>query len=352
MIASLNPGEVCTIAGNGVAGYAGDGAFALNASLNEPYDVAVDELGNIYIADSGNNVIRKVAADTGIITTEVGTGVAGFSGDKGPPFSATLNKPRAIDFDAQGNLYIADRDNSRVRRVNASSTLIETWAGNGKSGWKGDNLKATKAQLEPPEAICVDKITGHTYITGPTSGIDSKRVRLVRNDGIISTFAGSDQGIKPQEANSRAATDIQFARNDDLFVTADFEGSIYIGDQNSKNIYKVNCATNKVDIFTFQIDGKSAKLQPQGLTYSPFSRSIFINDGGSITGGSRCIRKLDLDRMTLVHIAGDGKQGFQGDSGPAVSARFNKPRGMGTDSYGNLYIADTANQRVRVIRQP
>ena len=160
------------------------------------------------------------------------------------------------------------------------------------------------------------------------------------------------RGIKPQEADSRAARDIQFSMNDDLFVAADFEGSIYIGDQNSKRLYKVDCATNKVDIFNFQIDGKPAELHPQGLAYSPFSRSLFINDGGSVTGGARRIRKLDLDRMTLVHIAGDGKQGFQGDSGPAVSARFDKPRGMGTDSYGNLYIADTANQRVRVIRQP
>ena len=353
MVANLNPGEICTIAGNGTAGYTGDGLNALNASLDQPYDVAVDELGNIYIADSGNNVIRKVSADTGIITTEVGTGMAGFSGDKGSPANATLNKPRALDFDAQGNLYIADRNNNRVRKVNASSTSIETLVGNGQTGSKGDGTKAIEAQLEPPEALCVDKSTGTVYVTGPTSGFGSKRVRMVNKNGIVSTFAGSDKGaVKPQEADYSAATDILFSINDDLFAAADFEGSVYIGDQNSKRLYKVDCASRMVDVFNFQIGGNPVELQPQGLAYSPFSRSLFINDGGSVTGGSKRIQKLDLDRMTLLHIAGDGKLGFLGDSGHAVSARFNKPRGMGTDSYGNLYIADTGNQRVRVIRQP
>lgn len=343
LIAKLRNGEICTIAGTGKAGDSGDGQQSIIAKLNEPYDVAVDELGNIYIADSGNHRIRKISVDYGTITTEVGTGEAGFSGDGGKPRKAKLNKPRGIDFDNLGNLFIADRDNRRVRRVNSSSTIIDSFAGNGNNEHEGDGLRANQASIGLPECIAVDRSTGFVYITGPTS-TSNKKVRMVNGKGAISTFAGGGAG-DPKDVGK--ATDAKFSSLDDLFVAPDSAGNVYLGDQNSKMLYKIDCITNAISVVAGNV---TTSLAPQGLAFSPSANAIYINDGGSVSNGNKRIRKLDLNTNLLTIIAGDGKAGFQGDNGHPRSARFNKPRNMCVDSYGNLYIADTGNHRIRVIR--
>jgi DNA-binding beta-propeller fold protein YncE len=357
LIAKLGNGEICTIAGTGKAGYSGDGLQSINANLNEPYDVAVDELGNIYIADSGNHRIRKISVDDGTITTDVGNGDAGFSGDGRNPRNAKLNKPRGIDFDNLGNLFISDRDNHRVRRVNSSSTTIDSFAGNGIDGRGGDGLRANQHAIGLPECIAVDRSTGFVYITGPVSGFASKKVRVVNGKGAISTFAGSGGSDNPKAGSK--ATDAKFSNLDDLFVAPDSAGNVYLGDQNSRKLYKIDCKTNSISVVagngkagSFGGDGKPLEttLEPQGLAFSTSANAIYINDGGSVMSGNKRIRKLDLNTNLLATIAGDGNAGFEGDNGPSRSARFNKPRNMCVDSYGNLYIADTGNHRIRVIR--
>jgi len=358
LVAELKPGEICTIAGNGKKGYSGDGNLAVNSSLNEPYDVAVDELGNIYIADSGNNRIRKVSVEDMTIDTEVGTGVKGFSGDGINPRNAQLDRPRGIDFDNLGNLYIADRGNHRVHKVDSGSQTIETVAGNGKAGHSGDGQPASSAELDNPESVSVDRATGRVYITGWSGSIDHKRVRMVDGTGTIHTFAGAEKGVKPEQGG--LATQVEFKNLDDLVIAAGSGETVYIGEQNSFRLYMVSDTgimttiagrgekyggpdTNK---------GIEASMSPQGLAFYAGDKTIFINDGGSVGLGNKLIRKLDIDSGNIVTVAGTGKSGFEGDGGPATSAKFKQPRGLAVDSYGNLYIADTQNHRVRVIRNP
>ena len=158
-IRKVSNGVITTVAGNGTAGFSGDNGPATSAQLNHPLGVAVDSAGNLYIADYWNNRIRKVS--NGVITTVAGNGNAGFSGDNGPATSAQLNYPTGVAVDSAGNLYIADSHNNRIRKV--SNGMITTVAGNGTSGFSGDNGPATSAQLYAPEGVAVDA-AGNLYI--------------------------------------------------------------------------------------------------------------------------------------------------------------------------------------------
>jgi sugar lactone lactonase YvrE len=151
----LTTGIVTTVAGTGVAGYSGDGGSALSAQLNSPQRIALDSVGNIYIADSGNNRVRRVDAQTGVITTVAGRGVAGFGGDGGQGTSALLRKPRGVALDGDGTLYVADSGNHRIRKVDLSTGIITTVAG-GPSGFSGDGGPASAARFYNPRGLTVD----------------------------------------------------------------------------------------------------------------------------------------------------------------------------------------------------
>ena len=173
-------GIISTIAGNGTGAYTGDGGQATAATLNSPYGVAVDAVGNMYIADWGNSVIRKVSAAS-IINTIAGTGTAAYSGDGGQATAATLNNPQGVAFDASGNVYIADRNNSRIRKVSTAG-IIGTYAGNGTFGYTGDGGQATAAALAVPNGVAVDA-AGNMYI----ADMGNNRIRKV----CVSTCAGA-----------------------------------------------------------------------------------------------------------------------------------------------------------------
>jgi sugar lactone lactonase YvrE len=175
-------GIVTTIAGTGEQGFAGDGGAATSALLDSPAGVAVDAAGNVYIADTHNNRVRKVSAGT--ISTIAGTGIASFSGDGGPAGVATLNHPTALAPDGSGNLYLADTDNHRIRKI--TGTTITTVAGDGEQFFSGDGAAATAAGLDSPNGVAVD-VAGNIYI-GDTH---NQRVRVVNASGIISTLAGN-----------------------------------------------------------------------------------------------------------------------------------------------------------------
>jgi sugar lactone lactonase YvrE len=168
---------ITTVAGNGTFGFAGDGGPATSASLANPHGVAVDNAGNIFIADTANRRIRRVDAVTGIITTVAGTGARGFSEDGGPAINATFRRPLGVSLDGAGNLFIADTNNNRIREVAAPvtpSSTITTVAGNGTAGFSGDTGPATSAELNIPRAVAFDS-TGNMYI--PDSG--NNRIREV-----------------------------------------------------------------------------------------------------------------------------------------------------------------------------
>src|SRR5438445_557628 len=178
--------SINTVAGNGFSGFAGDGGAATSASLNFPEGAALDTRGNLYIADYDNHRIRKVAAATGIITTVAGNGSPGFAGDGGAATSASLFRPTGVALDASGNLYVADQDNYRVRKVAAATGIITTVAGNGSPTFAGDGGAATSASLNSPTGVALDA-SGNLYI----ADTGNHRIRKVAaTTGVITTVAG------------------------------------------------------------------------------------------------------------------------------------------------------------------
>src|SRR5438445_5921470 len=227
--------SINTVAGNGFSGFAGDGGAATSASLNFPEGAALDTRGNLYIADYANHRIRKVAAATGIITTVAGNGSLGFAGDGGAATSASLNFPTGVALDASGNLYIADSDNRRIRKVAAATGIITTVAGNGNYGFGGDGGAATSATLSDPLGVALDA-GGNLYI----ADFSSHRIRKVTAaTGIITTVAGN--GSPTFAGDGGAATSASLFRP--TGVALDASGNLYVADQDNYRVRKVAAAT-------------------------------------------------------------------------------------------------------------
>ena len=221
-IRKVSNGAISTVAGNGTAGYSGDNGPATSAQLNYPTAVAVDAAGDLYIADTQNNRIRKVS--NGAIVTIAGNGTAGYSGDNGPAAAAQLNSPYGVALDSAGNLYIADRYNSRIRKV--SNGAIVTVAGNGASGYSGDDGPATSAELSYPAGVAVDS-AGDLYIADG----GNSRIRRVSN-GTIATIAGN--GIAGFSGDNGPATSAELY--EPLAVALDSAGNVYIADDGNNRI--------------------------------------------------------------------------------------------------------------------
>ena len=331
-IRKVSNGVITTLAGGGTRVYNGP---AINAQLNAPEGVAVDAAGNLYIADCLNQSIRKVS--NGKIATVAGSGMSGFSGDRGPATSAQLFVPFGVAADAAGNLYIADRLNHRVRRV--SNGLITTVAGSGMGGFGGDNGPATSAQLDSPSDVAVDA-AGNLYIAD--SG--NSRIRKVSN-GVIATVAGS--GVVDFDGDNGPATSAQMNVNSGIAVDA--AGNFYIADKLNNRIRKVSkgVITTVAGFGTKGFSGDNgaateAELSaPQGVAVDA-AGNLYIADTGN-----HCIRKVSNGVITTV--AGSGAEGSGGDNGPATSAQLNSPQGLAVDAAGNLYIADPVDDRIRVL---
>ncbi len=222
-------GKITTIAGNGLGGYTGDGGLATHASMYYPEGLALDSVGNLFIADNGNSVIRKV--DTfGIITTIAGNGFLGFSGDGGPARNAQLYNPGGLSLDKYGNLFFADIHNNRIRKIDKNG-IITTVAGNGGYAYNGDNIAATSASLYTPHSVTVDSV-GNIYIPD----IYNNRVRKVSSNGIITTIAGTGTGS--YSGDSGLATQATLYSPTGILI--DHNGNILIADFNNNVIRKVD----------------------------------------------------------------------------------------------------------------
>ncbi|WP_461075288.1 NHL repeat-containing protein [Spirosoma flavus] len=333
-------GTISTIAGNGIQGYGGDGGPATNAKLNHPVKIALDGSGNLYIADSDNHRIRKVTPG-GIISTVAGNGSAGFSGDGGTATAAQLYRPFGIAVDNNGNLFIAEYVNHRIRKV-TSDGIISTVAGNGNAGYSGDGAAATSAQLKSPYAVAVDE-NGNLYIAD--SG--NHCIRKVTSNGLINTLTGN--GIAGYNGDGILATTAQL--NSPLGVALDGNGNILIADRYNQRIRKVSpdgmistIAGN--GIAGFSGDGgqaSNAKLNAPYTVATDISGNLFIAD----VSNNR-IRKVRPDGV-INTIAGNGFDQYSGDGGPATNAQLNYPNAVGIDGNGNLYIADTGNDFIRKV---
>ena len=333
---------ISTVAGNGSLGYSGDGGQAANAQLNNPYGLVLDGSGNLYIADTYNNCIRKVTAATGVISTIAGNGTLGFSGDGGAATTAELNYPYGIALDGSGNLYIADVYNNRIREV--AGGIITTVAG-GATGSVGDGSAATNALLSAPAGVAVDG-AGNLYIADH----DNHRVRKVAaGTGIISTVAGT--GTAGNSGDGSLATAAQL--NTPSGVALDGSGNLYIADESNNNIRKVTVSSGNITTIAgsgaagFSGDGHAgttAQLSaPLGIAIDG-SGNFYI----AYENNNR-IRKITVSTGIISTIAGTGSAGNSGDGAAATSAQLNLPSGIAVDGFGNIYIADKQNNTVRKI---
>ncbi|MHC1685848.1 MAG: DUF4073 domain-containing protein [Clostridiaceae bacterium] len=337
---SILPGHISTVAGSGTQGYSGDGGAATSAQIATPTGVAVDSSGNIYIADRLNNRIRKVDT-SGNISTVAGSATGGYSGDGGAATSAQLYSPYGVAVDSSGNIYIADTLNNRIRKVDATSGNISTVAGGGAE--IGDGGPATSAQLYQPHGVAVDS-SGNIYIADRLNYC----IRKVDTSGNISTVAGiiTEPGYS---GDGGAATSAKL--NNPIGVAVDSSGNIYIADTYNNRIRKVDTSGNISTVAgegtrSYSGDGgaaTSAKLnRPNGVVVDS-SGNIYIAD----TDNNR-IRKVDTSG-SISTVAGTGTQGYSGDGGAATSAQLKWPFGIALDSIGNILFADNGNHRIREV---
>jgi sugar lactone lactonase YvrE len=354
------PGTIVTVAGSGIPGFGGDGRLALTARLPFPYGIALDKAGNLYMADPVINRVRKVDAISGIITTVAGSGsydaIRGlvpplgsgdFSGDGGPATQALLNQPQHAAVDAAGNLLIADRTNRRIRRVDATTGLITTVAGNGRQGSAGDGGPATEAQIGVPRGVAADG-AGNLYIADNHNEL----VRKVDSSGIITTVAGGGSGAVTDGA---AATDV--ALNSPRELAVDRAGNLFIADAGLNQIFKVNPdGTLHIVAGTgtagFSGDGGKATAARIDAT-EPL---MAVDSDGSLFFANQAnnrIRKISPDGMISTVVGGGpvfpDPGSFAGDGGPATAARLRGTWGLAIDAAGNLLFSDTGNGRIRKV---
>jgi uncharacterized protein (TIGR03437 family) len=347
-------GLIAVIAGNGGSTtYSGDGGQTRNARFNAPTGVAVDALGNLYVADSGNYRVRRISPD-GIITTVAGNGASGYSGDGGPATAAALAGPYALAVDSTGNLYIGD--GSRVRKVLADGTII-TVAGNGVpfgpggSVSTGDGGPATAAQLTVPSGLAVDR-SGNLYILDT----ENNRVRKVGKDGIITTFAGT--GSPGYSGDGGPATSAQLGITKNIHgvnptgLAFDGAGNLYIADDGNLRIRKVS---PDGIITTFagsgQTLGYSGDGGPATQAQMGFPTALAADtDGNVFIGESTRVRKVSPDGIiTTVVGSALGTSGYSGDGLDSTSALIGYPSGMAVDIRGRVYIADRNHNVIRVL---
>ena len=330
---------ITTIAGNGSAGFSGDGLSALTAEINGPGGIAVDKNGNIYIADLLNNRIRKVTT-SGIITTIAGDGSTGIGGDGGPATIAQLDYPTGVAVDKYGNIYVAELNDHRVRKIDTSG-IISTYAGNGTGGYSGDGGMATNAQLALPIAIIVDS-SGNLYIAQDAYSV----IRKVDILGIITTIAGV--GVSAWGSDGIPAT--ASAIDEPNGVAVDDFGNIYISDNKTYRIRKVNNAGIISTVAGNGSSGFSGDNSPATAAQIYGSAGIAVDQIGNMyfcDGGNESIRKVNTSGV-ISTVAGGGTMGL-GDGGPAKNCELYSPISIAIDKFGNLYIGDYDHERIRFI---
>jgi sugar lactone lactonase YvrE len=273
---------IATTAGNGTLGYTGDGGPATSAEFH-PWCVTVDPSGNLYISDWLSNVVRKVAVN-GAISTVAGNGTLGYSGDSGPATSAQLSYPCGVAFDKSGDVYIADSGNNVIREVSAAGN-ITTIAGNDTRGYSGDTGQATAAQLYSPMGLAVDS-AGNLYVSDSGNHL----IRVINTSGVIRTFGGLLEAGYSGDGGLATAAQFYYPKG----LAIDSAGNLYVADM-----------------------------------------------------GNSVIRRISNGIVTTV--AGNGAPGFSGDGGAATNAQLSFPQSLTVDTFGNLYIADLGNQRIREV---
>jgi len=341
------PGQITAFAGTGSAGGGGDGGPATEARLRDPVGLAFDADGNLYIADRGNHRIRRVDAGDGDIETVAGSGARGDSGDGGEATEAELDSPEGIAVDDDGNLYVADTQNHRIRRVDADTGVITTIAGDGTEGDSGDGGPAIGAQLAEPRGVAVDAL-GRVFIADTVN----HRLRRVDLSGNISTIAGT--GDSGYSGDNGPATSAKIRNPGSLAF--DTGGDLFFADTENDRIRKVELPSGTIRTVAgngtsgFGGDGSGALgakvKKPAGIALDA-DRNLYVAD----TENHR-IRRVEHGTGIITTIAGTGLAGDNGDGGAALAAHLRQPAGVVAAANGDVLFADTENHRVRRIENP
>jgi streptogramin lyase len=333
--------EMHIFAGTGIAGFSGDGGPATKAEVNQPFGVIRGADGAIYFCDTANHRVRKIASD-GTITTVAGNGQPGYSGDGGPALQASLKEPYEIRFDRAGNLFIVERLNHTVRKVDAKTRAISTVAGTGKAGFGGDGGPGNQAQLSEPHSIQFDP-AGNLYICD----IRNHRVRKVdRVTGVITTFSGTGQPKMAADGSAFANAPLHGPRALDF----DADGNLWLALREGNAVYKFDMKAGTLHHIAgvggkpgYAGDGGPAKQAvlggPKGISISP-TGDVYLADTESHT-----IRKIDPKKGTIELVAGTGKKGAGTGKDPRAFA-LARPHGVFVDKDGKVLIGDSESHRV------
>ncbi len=324
----------------------GEGYAATNAELCAPSNIATDAAGNVYVADYQNNRVRKITMSTGIITTVAGSGVAGYldgyNGDMIPALTANIYFPAAVAVDGAGNIYVCDQGNMRIRKVDASSGNISTIAGDGTAGFVGEGIPAVYSEVNYPAGIAVDG-SGNIFIADE----ENYRIRKIDAAGIITTFAGVL--IPGYSGDGGAATMAKLQYPNDVAV--DGLGNVYICDGGNSVIRKVDTAGVITTVAGTGVAGFSGDNGPAISAQLAYPSGVKADRNGNIfisDGDNQRVRMVTSGGI-ITTVAGNGTAGFSGDGGPAVAAMLNFPAGVAVDMSGNLFIADGDNHRIRQV---
>jgi streptogramin lyase len=334
---------VTTIAGTGKPGFSRDATLALDALLNNPYGLCKGADGRLYFCDMENQVVRKI--EHGYVSTIAGTGERGYSGDGGPASAAHLNEPYEVRVAASGAIFFVEMKNNTVRKIDAASSRISTVAGTGREGFSGDGGPAAKAALRQPHSIQLDH-TGNLYICD----IGNHRLRKVDAlTQIITTLSGTGQKQLPPDGLSIRRASLFGPRALDF----DSHGDIWLALREGNSIYKLDFKSDSVVRMAgtgrqgFGGNGgpalEATLSGPKGISAGP-DGNIYFTDTESHT-----IRMLDTKSGRIEWIAGTGQRG-DGPDGAALKCGLNRPHGIFVDSAGIIYVGDSENHKIRVIR--
>jgi sugar lactone lactonase YvrE len=338
-------GTIDTVAGTGKPGHDGDGGAARAALLDQPFHCELDGKGALYIAEAGSHCVRKIDLATGVISTVAGTGAKGYTGDGGPAVKATLNEPYAAVVSPTGDLYIADRLNAVICKVDGKTGAISTVAGNGTTGYSGDDGKATDAQLVAPNDCCLD---GEGGLLIADVG-DGRVRRLDLGSGVITTFAGTGRPKGKVERtaigdNGPAAKAVLLGAR---AVCVDGKGNTYVCEREGNAVRRVDARGIITTVAGTGAKGAADGAAAEATFNGP--KAVRCDGAGNVyvvDTENHSVRFLDVKAQKVSTVAG-GRNGGGGDGGDATRAELDRPHGCVVDKDDILYIADTNNHRVR-----